>query len=360
MSFYQAMQLGAINLKPLIKETEDKKLKQKYITAFVLKNILCLLFCIFVVSSFSNIFGNENSVVGVVTVLSLLTFRFSNLDFDAKQSAFTLFGIFCIFMVGPYLASISTPIVKFVINFISIMAIVILSCHNVVLSNQSILVLSYLLLYGYQVDNINIYISRVCGLALGGIIVAGVFYIKQRKVKFENKLSDVIKDVNFNNDRTKWQLKLTLAICSALLIGDLLNLPRTMWIGFACMSIVQPYKDRMDTRCKERVPFAVVGCIMYCILYFILPKNFTSLIGMLGGIMVGFSATYKWQTVFNTFGGLNSAVPILGLEVAIIFRIVNNVFGAIYGRLFSKIFDKVEEKITNRSIIEEMTTSGEL
>ena len=69
MSFYQAMQLGAINLKPLIKETEDKKLKQKYITAFVLKNILCLLFCIFVVSFFSNIFGNENSVVGVVKVL---------------------------------------------------------------------------------------------------------------------------------------------------------------------------------------------------------------------------------------------------------------------------------------------------
>ena len=90
MSFYQAMQLGAVNLKPLIKNTEDKKLKQKYIIAFVLKNILCILFCIFVVTSFSNIFGNENSVVGVVTVLALLTFRFSNLDFDVKQSAFTL------------------------------------------------------------------------------------------------------------------------------------------------------------------------------------------------------------------------------------------------------------------------------
>lgn len=360
MSFYQAMQLGAVNLKPLIKNTEDKKLKQKYITALVLKNILCLLFCIVVVTSFSTIFGNENSVVGVVTALALLTFRFSNLDFDVKQSAFTLFGIFCIFMVGPYLASTSTPIVKFVINFISIMAIVILSCHNVILSNQLILVLSYLLLYGYQVDNINVYINRVCALALGGIIVAGVFYIKQRKVKFENKFSDIIKDVNFSNDRTKWQLKLTLAVCSGLLIGDLLNLPRAMWIGFACMSIVQPYKERIDIRCKERVPFAIVGCIMYCILYFIFQKKSIALIGMLGGIMVGFSATYKWQTVFNTFGGLTSAVPILGLEVAIIFRIVNNVLGAIYGRLFSKIFDKVEEKITNRSIIEEMTTSGEL
>ena len=34
MSFYQAMQLGAINLKPLIKETEDKKLKQKLSALF--------------------------------------------------------------------------------------------------------------------------------------------------------------------------------------------------------------------------------------------------------------------------------------------------------------------------------------
>ena len=76
--------------------------------------------------------------------------------------------------------------------------------------------------------------------------------------------------------------------------------------------------------------------------------------------MVGFSATYKWQTVFNTFGGLTSAVPILGLEIAIILRIVNNIFGAMYGRLFIKIFDKIEDKITSRSVIEEMTTSGEI
>ena len=44
MSFYQAMQLGAINLKPLIKETEDKKLKQKYITAFVFILYFCSIF----------------------------------------------------------------------------------------------------------------------------------------------------------------------------------------------------------------------------------------------------------------------------------------------------------------------------
>ena len=50
------MQLGEASLKPLIKDAGDKKLKQKYIIAFVLKNLLCILFCIFVIISFSNIF----------------------------------------------------------------------------------------------------------------------------------------------------------------------------------------------------------------------------------------------------------------------------------------------------------------
>jgi hypothetical protein len=72
------------------------------------------------------------------------------------------------------------------------------------------------------------------------------------------------------------------------------------------------------------------------------------LIGMMGGIMVGFSATYKWQTVFNVFGALSSAVPILGLPVAVIFRIVDNVFGALYGKFFSRLFDKVESRFIKK------------
>ena len=43
MTFYQAMQLGAERLKPMIKNEEDKKTKQKYLGAFILKNILCIL-----------------------------------------------------------------------------------------------------------------------------------------------------------------------------------------------------------------------------------------------------------------------------------------------------------------------------
>ena len=360
MTFYQAMQVGANVMKPLIKDTKEKKLRQKYITAFIFKNILCLIFCILVVSSFGKLFGNENSIVGVVTILGVLTFRFSNIDFDVKQSAFTLFGVFCIFMVGPYTANLVGPISRSIINFIFIMTILILTCHNEVLSNQSILILSYLILYGYETNDMNVLINRVIALALGGIIVASIFYIKQRNVKFENKFSDIIRDVNLSNDRTKWQLKLAVGICSSMLIGDLLHFPKTMWIGIACMSIIQPNKELVEFRFKNRILFTILGCLLYFIIYSFIPDGFKSLLGMLGGIMVGFSATYQWQVIFNSFGGLTSAVPALGLEGALITRLLNGCFGSIYSRVYDRIFDIIHEKIISRNQIEQVTTNGEI
>ncbi|RDY28188.1 FUSC family protein [Romboutsia weinsteinii] len=353
MTFYQSMQLGARELKPLIKDSEEKSLKRKYTTALILKSFLCILFCMVVVIFFSSVFGQENSIVGVVTILALLTFRFSNLDFNVKQSAFTILGIFVILILGPYLASISNPIVASLINFVSIFTIVTLSCHNIALSNHSILVLSYLLLYGYEVHDINIYINRIFGLILGGIIVAGIFYYKQRKVEFKNTFSTIIKDIDFKSERTKWQLKLSILICTGVLIGELIHLPRAIWIGFSCMSILQTSQDKLELRFKERPKFIILGSLVFAIVYLILPQAIKSNIGIIGGLLVGFSATYKWQTVFNCFGALSTAIPILGFEGAIIFRIINNLFGAIYTKAFDKVFNKIDDMISNRDVIDE-------
>lgn len=354
MSFYQAMQLGACNLKPMIKECDDQSLKRRYITALIAKAILCLLFCMLIVTSYSVIFGAENSIVGVVTVLALLTFRFSNLDFDIGQSALTILGIFGIFMIGPFLASLSGPIMCFIINFICIVTIVILSCHNMTLSNQSTFVLPYLLLYGYEVSNIEGYLSRIIGLAAGGIIVSLVFYFKQRKLYIKNTFSDIIKDVNLKNEHTKWQLKFALGICSAMLIGEYLNLPRTMWIGFSCLAILQPSKEKLEFRYKNRVPFTIIGCLLFGVVYIVLPQKYYGYIGMIGGLMVGLSGTYQWQTVFNCFGALTTAVPLFGLGGSIILRILNNTFAAIYSKLYDKCFEAIYNKVLLGDSIDEL------
>ncbi|MEW9079740.1 FUSC family protein [Terrisporobacter glycolicus] len=351
MSFYQAMQLGASQLKPLIKEESDKKLKQKYIGAFITKNILCMLFCILVVSSFSNIFGKENSIVGVVTVILILTFRFANLDFKVKQSAITLIGIFLIYAISPYLSNISNPILGFIINFTSIITIVILTCHNMIYANHIVLILSYFLLYGNDVSSIEVYLSRVIGLLFGGIIVASIFYTKHKKSKkeYDNTILDVIKGFDINTEKSRWQLKLALGVNTAVLIGEIFHFPKTMWIAFACMSVIhQTTKEKLNLRCKNRIVFAIVGSIAFFVIYRVFPENLRTMMPLMAGVMVGFCATYEWQTVVNSFSALPSAVLTLGLADAITFRIVSNVFGSLYSKLFDCLYDKVINHIDNR------------
>lgn len=345
MSFYGAMQLDAKSLKTLIRNAESKEIKNKYMAAMILKSILCPLFCMFVVVCFSAFFGTENSIVGVVTVIILLTFRFSNLDFSVGQSAVTIFGVFLILIIGPYIASSMTPILGFIINFISIISILILTCHNVKLCNHSVFVVSYLLLYGYKVDNTEILINRIIALIFSGVLVASIFYIRQRKIKFENKFSDIIKDIDFKTERTKWQFKFTFVVTSAVLIGELLHIPKAMWIGIACMSVFHPDREQLQIRYKDRMKYMVLGSLIYGVIYILMPEEFRGFIGLMGGVMVGFSATYKWQVVCNALGALSTATPILGLGGAIVFRIINNVFGALYSKGFDYIAININKKV---------------
>ena len=53
-------------------------------------------------------------------------------------------------------------------------------------------------------------------------------------------------------------------------------------------------------------------------------------IGIIGGIGVGYSAGYAWQTVFNTFGALSIASGLFGAAGAVAPRIGANVFGSVF------------------------------
>lgn len=69
-------------------------------------------------------------------------------------------------------------------------------------------------------------------------------------------------------------------------------------------------------------------------------------IGIIGGIGVGYSAGYAWQTVFNTFGALSIASGLFGAagsdgEGA-------NVFGSVYTVLFDKAMNGLIQLVNSR------------
>ena len=91
----------------------------------------------------------------------------------------------------------------------------------------------------------------------------------------------------------------------------------------------------------SRSTFSANICLLFVVLYLVLPKSMYPYIGMIGGIGVGYSAGYAWQTAFNTFGALSIASGLFGMPYAVALRIGANVFGAVYTMACNKILPRL-------------------
>lgn len=340
MTFYQELQLNQVGSKTLIANTKDPKEKRKHIAVYLFKILLTVAFCVAFVTGYTKLFGADNSIVGVVVLLCVMVFRYADFDIRNSHGFLTMFVLFSVLAVGPRLSNIVSPSMAFLVNIVCILLLMVLGCHNVMLSNHSTLVLGYLLLQGYDVSG-HAYTLRLFGLAVGALATAVILYRNHKKVTYKQSFLDLLKEFDLSSARTRWQLRLTFGVSSVMLIAALLEIPRAMWIGIAAMSVLMPSRKDLTYRAKYRTPGNILGAALFLILYIALPESCYGYIGMIGGIGVGLSATYGWQAVFNSFGALAIAAPVFGLPMAVFLRIFNNAFGSLYAVLFDKFAEMV-------------------
>lgn len=343
MTLYQELQLSSVGSKQLIHSTTDKKEKRRQILIYNFKVYLVMAFCVALVTLYSKLTGNENSVVGVTVLLALLVLRQADFGIQTKHGLISIAGIFMILIVGPRLANILPVFGTFAVNIVCIFLLMILGCHNVIMYNHSTFVLGYLLLYGYDVSGES-YRMRVVGLAVGMVVCMAVFYKNQKNRPYRRTFLDLFREFDIRSARNLWYIKLTFIVSSAMLIVTLLGLPRAMWAGIACMSVCLPFTQDCPPRAVDRGLFNIVGCALFIVLYLILPESMYSMIGIIGGIGVGYSAGYKWQTAFNTFGALAIASSLFGMPMAVALRVGINVISAVYTVILNKFTDYMHIK----------------
>lgn len=353
MTFYQELQLSSAGSKQLIKNTQDSKEKRRHILIYNFKVYLVMIFCVAVVTVFSKLLGNNNSVVGVTVLLAVLVLRQADFGIKTSHGLISIMGIYAILIAGPRVSNMVPPVAAFVINIVCIMLLMIMGCHNVIMYNHSTFVLGYLLLQGYDVTG-HEYMMRVVGLLVGMLVCMIIFYKNQRNRPYRRTFWDLFKEFNINSARTRWYIKLTFIVSSAMLIVSLMGLPRAMWIGIACMSVCLPFSKDVDKRIGNRALFNVVGCAIFAVMYIVLPESMYPYIGMIGGIGVGYSAGYAWQTAFNTFGALSIAAGLFGMPYAVALRIGLNAAGAAYTWLCDKVLERIHSAVhaKNVSVVE--------
>lgn len=349
MTFYQELQLNQSGSKAMVRNAEGKKDKMKHLLIYLFKVLLTVAFCVVFVTLYSTFFGSDNSIVGVVVLLAVMVFSKADLGIHTPHASWTMLAIFGILAFGPRLTNLANPLTAFLINLICIFLLMFLGCHNVIMSNHSTFVLGYLLLQGYDVSG-EAYLLRLIGLGIGAVLTTLILYRNHYKRTYKRTFRHLFDEFDLNSTRTSWQLKLTLSVSIALLLAQLCHLPRAMWVGIAAMSVLVPFQKDQLHRIKYRTPGNIVGCILFLILYIVLPESCYGYIGMIGGIGVGFSASYGWQSVFNSFGALSIAVGAFGLPGAIFLRIFNNALGS----LISYACEHLYSAISNRFLVKKV------
>ena len=198
---------------------------------------------------------------------------------------------------------------------------------------------------GYDVSG-HAYVLRVISLLIGMGICMAVFYKNQKNRPYRRTFLDLFREFDIRSARNVWYIKLTFIVSSAMLIVSLLGLPRAMWAGIACMSVCLPFTEDCPQRAADRGMFNIVGCLLFIVLYKVLPPSMYSMIGIIGGIGVGYSAGYKWQTAFNTFGALSIASSLFGIPMAVALRAGINIVASAYTIVCNRIFDRTYKNCT--------------
>lgn len=340
MRFYDMLQLDPAAIKTNRAEAQSKKAKRKWLLALLTRDVLIVVFAIAFVSILTFFFGEENSSMAVVIFCILLSTRFVDFGYNIWHSLLSLAVLFAILLCSPQAMQVTSPGGGFLINFISILAMLVLSCENPEMGNGGLYLFGYIFLTGNVADAL-VFNNRAW-LTLAGYIICGAVLIQKHRHKNKDVfLTHVVKGFHIRDPKSQWQLQLALGISLLFLINRLIGLDRFMWVGFACSSLLSSYPLNVKERLPERAAGVVLGSLAFGLMAILLPQELMPVLGPVSGLCLGLCGTYRYKTVFNCFGSLSLAVTVYGLSGSVILRILNNMMGMFFGALFFHFFKKV-------------------
>lgn len=349
MNFYQAMQLDVSVCKEKIRTAETGAEKRKFVAALIARDVLCVLFAILFISALNLLFGDENSSAAVVIFCILLMVRFVDFGYGIRASLVNFFIVFALLTFSPCIAQSVDPAIGFFVNLLSIGFIVISACHEPLYGSAGLYLFAYMFLYGNPVEG-RLLVLRALEMLLGLLICGAVFYVNHRKKQYDKRFSQIVKEFSLSTPLGKWQFQVILGLSLGILVGELLQVDRVMWVGCACLTVLTQYGERPNKRAFQRLGGVVAGSLLFGIVYQVLPPAAKSSLGIYSGLLLGLCAAYHWKTLLNCFGALLMATGIFGLKSAVILRIVNNIIGCCFGIFFYYAYNFAVDRCYRRAV----------
>lgn len=307
----------------------------------LLSKLFTLLGIILFVSSFSMIFGSENSLTGVVVITAILMYKHVDVNLYFKDAIIALIIAFIIMPLGSYLSTIN-PWIGLIVNFIIMFLLTFTFTTGEATKNKAYVpfILGYVFLQGNPIS-IQQLPSRFMAVSIGAILII-FFYFKYHRKDTSNSeftLKNIYSNIDFTSLHFNFALRMALGVSLAMLIGDLLGLTKAMWISVSAMSITQPCYYQSKTRMKERIISTIIGAILFIILFeIIVPDKFIALLTLTLSYIYSFVEKYHIKIVFVTISSLGAAIILYDTAVSVPLRIVCVILGTIVAIIVNRIF----------------------
>lgn len=303
----------------------------------IFKNLFMIACIIISVSLCSAIFGSNNSLTWVGTIVAIMLYWDLNIGINKRQAPIIIFSLFIFTGIANRVAEIN-PILGMIINLISIFSITYLLSAKPEYKAYIPLILIYI----FDQSNVAIgkdFYTRMISLALGGLITGIVYYFRHRNVKEEFKnIKEHIKDVDITSPRFIISLKMSIGVSIAILIGTLLGIQRTMWISISVMSLTQLEFETTKERFKHRIIYTIIGAVTFVLLFQVLiPEKYDALASIVLSYIYTFIESYKHKIIFITVSALSASMVIFDTTTAIATRIILIILGCILAILINKI-----------------------
>ncbi len=342
MKFYDILQFDPQITKNLIQKTQSKKEKLKLWTGMIIRSILIVLFAIIFISTLSFYFGNENTPMAVAIFCIFLGIRFVDFGYCIQDELINLAVTFLLLLIAPVIASITAPLLGFLINFISFFIILFMTCDKPEMGNGGLYSFAYIYLSGNPVYGEQL-IQRFYLTVTGFILCALIFFIKHKNKNKSIRFIEKIKQMNLNDFKYHWMTRMSFGVSLILILGMIFHIERFMWAGFACGSLLSEYSRHANIKKKfiQRFIGVIAGSAIFYLLYTFIPLNLHSFIGPLGGFCLGLCVDYKYKTAVNCLGALMIASQLYGLEYSVILRIADTTIGIIFAFIFYYMYEKL-------------------
>ncbi|MDD3347318.1 MAG: FUSC family protein [Oscillibacter sp.] len=305
------------------------------------------LFCVLFINGYNTWFGKENSIVGVILLMGLLMFLKADFGMDAKYSAL-LVPVLLVLMGLCAKLSTWSPLVGLAVDAIFLGAALLFTRRDATHSAYLPFFMGYLMFRGYDVTG-DLFVKRMVSLTVIGCVIGLLHWLGSRKSCGHDAPTVLLAPFSLDNQWERWALSLLVTLLVTMLCGDLLSIPKSMWVNLTVLSLMTPIEDDLMRRRRMRIPATILGCVLFMALFgWLIPPDYQTAVVLLAGFLSMFITSYFIKTVYNSFSALVTATLMLPVKAAVLTRIGNNLIGAAVTLvslfLFNRVFDRLDHR----------------